>query len=188
MKDFEVAFREAAWKFDRAALATGATIVLPDGSSLLVRSVRRRWWSVGFRDELHIERDGVPVPGSDGDPRVLGRRAGAIIIFFGLLRVGLAALWLLFQRGGASRAFDLIAVEGVVLVVLGILAAFGRRLPVALAAGVFALEMVLALVNSPAVQNPAGLLIQVLVIVHLVLAWRRMAPRQRQPSLAQVFE
>ena len=62
-----------------------------------------------------------------------------------------------------------------------------KRLPVALAAGLLAAEVPLAAVlDGP--PNPLWLIIQVLVIVRLVRAWRRMAPREKRPSLAQVFE
>ncbi len=105
MKDFQVSLGDASWKLDRPSLETGATIVLPDGSSLFVRSVKRRWWSVGGRDELVIERDGIPIPGSDGDPRIIGRGAARLIILFALLRLGIVALLLLFQRPGTPAVF-----------------------------------------------------------------------------------
>ncbi|HEY6002395.1 MAG TPA: hypothetical protein VIV57_05925 [Anaeromyxobacter sp.] len=187
-KDFEVAFEGKAWKLDPALLAGGASLTLADGSSLLVQRLKRRWWSIGLRDELHVERDGVPVPGSDGDPRVLGRRAASVLLLFGLLRVLFVGLWFTFQRvGGGGAVLNPVAAEGALLAVLGILAAFGLRLPVLLGAALLVAELLVSVASGLRV-GPFALVIQVLVIVHLVRTWRRMRPRERQPSLASVFE
>jgi hypothetical protein len=183
-KDFEVAFDGKAYELERRLLESGASLTLGDGSSLFVQRVKRRWWSIGFRDELRVDRDGVPVPGSDGDPRVVGRGAGGVLILFGLLRLLFLAPWLLFAR---SPAFLPVVAEGIGLTVLGVLALLGLRLPVALGAGLLVAES-LALVALGRVPNPAGVVIQVLVVVYLVRAWRRMRPRLPQPSLASVFE
>jgi hypothetical protein len=169
-------------------------MILPDGSSLLVRLVKPAWWSVGRHRQLLVERDGMPLPGSDGHPLAVGRRAGRLILFLVVLRVLFFMLWRLFDQqgrsgGGSVGVFGaLLPLETPILLVLGIAALFGRRLPVALAAGLFALEAFALLVASGGVPNPFGLLIQVLVTVELVRAWREMAPRQRVPSLASVFE
>lgn len=185
LRAFQVSFDGTVWQLDRPTLATGVTLVLPDGSSLFVQSVKRRWWSIAFRDELRVERNGVPVPGSDGDPRVIGRGAASVLVFFGLLRFVFVTLWMVFSRPG-SLAPNPLALEGLTLIVLGILAAFGQRLPIALGAGLLVAEILVFAASG--MLNPVGLLIQVLVIVHLVHAWRRMRPRPPQPSLGSVFE
>jgi hypothetical protein len=187
-EDFEVTFEGKALRLERAVLEGGASVTLADGSSLFVQRVKRRWWSVGLRDELHLERNGVPVPGSDEDPRVLGRRAGSVLVFFGLLRFTFIGLWLAFQRGGGGGAgFLLVAAEGVLLAAVGVVAAFGLRLPVIIGAGLLGAELIGA-IGAGMTVAPLALLIQVLVIVHLVRSWRRMRPRPPQPSLASVFE
>lgn len=78
-------------------------------------------------------------------------------------------------------------VEGCVLIVLGVLAAMGKRLPIALACGLFVLDLALALATGGAV-NPMALLVQIIILAHLARSWRRMRPRPRLPSLASVFE
>lgn len=196
-KTFQVSLGGATWTLDRAQLEAGVPITLPDGSSLALRWERRRFWSISFRDELHVERNGVPLPGSDGDPRVIGRRAGRVLLLFGFLRLVFVGLWTVFDRGGPSRVGGLgavgglMAVAGLGLMALGLVASFGPRLPVLLGAVLLGLEELVWIagwVGSGAGLNPTGVVIQVLVIAHLVRAWRRMKPRAEQPSLATVFE
>jgi hypothetical protein len=190
--DLEVALGDGAWRLDRAAVDAGASVVLPGGSTLLVHRVRRRWWSVALRDDLRVERDGVPVPASDGDPRTIGRRAARLILLLALMRVGFVGLWFVFSRtgpewAGMNVAGAMFLGAGAALVLLAVLAWLGKRLAVALAAGLFSLELAASyafLGGRPGI----GTLILVLVIVHLVQAWQRMRPRAAQPNLASVFE
>lgn len=197
MRNFQVSLGDRSWRLERPQLKDGATIVLPDGSSLLVQRLPRPWYSIDSRSALIVERDGLPLPGSDGDPRVLGRRAGGLILIFGALR-GLVVVWLglvAAQERGFTSPDQALAAQvgvaaavsaGVILIILGVLAILGRRRPVVIAAGVLALEVLLSFSGGP--PNPFGLLIQALVIVHLVRVWKRMEPRQARPTLAQVFE
>jgi hypothetical protein len=189
MKDFEARLGAAAWKLDRPALEAGARLVLPDGSTLLLQRPSRPWYSMDSRGHLIVERNGLPVPGSDGDPRVVGRRAASLILLFGLVRFAVAGAMIATQPAGSALASNLaiVAALGLALLVLGILAALGKRTPVLVAAVVFGLEA-LAVIATGSAANPGGVVIQALVIVHLVRAWRRMEPRQPQPSLASVFE
>ena len=191
LKDFEVALDGQAWRLDRAAVLAGATITIPGGSSLFVRSVRRRWWSVALRDELRVELDGVPVPGSDGHPLAIGRRAASVIALFGLLRVLFVGLWAVFSAADGRAVDPLAAIttaSGAIQIVLAVLAGFGLRLPVLLAAGLLTLELVAAVALAGARSSGLGFVVQVLVIVHLHGAWKRMRPRTATPSLATVFE
>ncbi len=190
MRDFQVALVGGPmWRFDREALKVGATVFLPDGSSLFLRYEKPKWWSVGGRKELHVERNGVPLPGSDGDPRVIGRRMASLIILFGLLRVVLGGLLTIFEEAQGPRPAGsvLVGIEGLLLIGLGVVAAFGRRLPVVLAAGLLAAELLIAL-STGGILNPIGVVVQVLVILYLFRAWRRMAPRAPQATLSSVFE
>src|SRR5512138_1146217 len=83
LRDFEVALDGAgAWRLEPAAVRAGAAVTLPGGATLRVQWVKRRWWSIGFRDALRLERDGVPVPGSDLDPRVVARGGGRLMLLF----------------------------------------------------------------------------------------------------------
>lgn len=192
-KTFQVGLGGATWTLERAQLMAGASITLPDGSSLALRWERRRFWSLSLRDELHVERNGVPLPGSDGDPRVIGRRAGRVLLLFGFLRVAFIALYALFQRSGPLRAGGggglgvIWAFTGLGLAALGALASFGLRLPVLLGAALLGLES-LGWLAAGGTLNPTGIVIQLLLIAHFVRAWQRMKPRAEQPSLASVFE
>ncbi|HET8538561.1 MAG TPA: hypothetical protein VFL83_01685 [Anaeromyxobacter sp.] len=194
LKGFEVALDGQAWTLDRAAVLAGASITLPGGSTLFVQNVRRRWWSVALRDDLRVDLDGAPVPGSDGHPRTIGRRAASVIALFGLLRLFLVAMWVSLASApdanaiSASFTFNLAAVDGAVLLVLAIPAALALRPAVVLAAGLLGVELAVSLLFAGGRASGLGVLIQVLVIVHLVDAWRRMRPRSPSPSLAAVFE
>jgi hypothetical protein len=190
LRNFEVSLGGKRWPIDRSALAAGTTLVLPDGSSLLVKRPRRFWHSTDSSSTLIVERDGIPLPGSDGDPRVLGRRAGRLILFFGGFRAfAITAVLLNARQTGepVPLVVKAVAAEGVALLALGVVAMFGWRPPLAIAAGLLVAEG-LAWLGSGGLPNPVGVMIQALVILHLFRAWKRMAPREKQPSLAQVFE
>lgn len=188
LRDFEVALGDRRLRLDPAAVRAGTSATLPDGSALHVRYARRSFWSIAFRDDLHVERDGVPVPGSDGDPRVIGRRAARVMAFFGLLRVGFLLLFHLFSRqpGGVPGPVQVVMLSGLALLVLAALAALGLRLAVALGAGLVGLEVGVAVATGVG-ATPVALLIQLLLVAHLASAWRRMRPRAPRPALGQVF-
>jgi hypothetical protein len=170
-----------AWTIERPSLLAGTTLVLPDGSSLHVRWVKRRWYSIGMRDELRVERDGVPVPGSDGDPRVIGRQVGGLLLVLALLRLLLFAIALPSTRA-PSNLIGLV-LEGGAVLVLGVLAWSGVRTAALIAAVLFGLEAVVALVAAP-----GATVIQALIAAHLIRAWRKMKPRARIQSLREIFE
>lgn len=188
-EDLEVALDGApASRIDPNALDDGASIALADGSSLLLRRVRRPWSSMAFRDELRVERDAVPLPGSDGDPRAIGRRAAALIALFGLLQFGFLAMWILFQRPSGLDSSSLGSLAPLLVhLLLAALAALGVRLAVLLAAGVFALELA-AYLAAAGWRPGIGTLILAFVSVRLVHAWRLMRPTAPKVSLAKVFE
>ncbi len=197
LRDFQVELDGQVWSVDRSAAVGGTSITLPGGSSLFVHWVKRTWSSIALRDELRVERDGVPVPGSDGDPRVVGRRAASVIALFGLLRFFLVALlWSINGRATMSAApaavmedgFLLgVAAEGALLVALAFVAAFGVRAAVVIAAGVLAVEFA-ASIATGSFRPGLGTVVQVLVIVHLYRCWKRMKPRLPTANLAAVFE
>jgi hypothetical protein len=162
--------------FDQSSLGFGAGVALPDGTKLFLERVPRRWWSIGMRDELLVERQGAPVPGSDGDPRTIARRAGRLVILFGLL-MAVGGISFSITRGG-SPLLTLLALEGTVLVALGIAAAVGLRFPIGAAAFVLVAEPVLAFAMG-ADLKPGGLLIRALLVAHLLRSWRRMAAPAR---------
>lgn len=188
LKDFEVSVDGTTWKLEPDAVRAGAAVALAGGSALFVKWDRRRFWSVAFRDDLRVERDGVPLPGSDGDPRVIARRASRVILLFGFLRVLFVGLLQAFDPSAVVASGSmLVALSGLVLLALGAVAAFGRRLPLAIAAGLLALELAVMLGMSLRLA-PTGIVVQALVIVHLVQSWQRARPRVAAPTLGAIFE
>jgi hypothetical protein len=174
-RDFRVALDDAPeWSIDRASLLRGATLVLPDGTSLFVRYVRRPWYSVGQRHELRVERDGVPLPGSEGDPRRIGRQAAGLLLLLAALRLAV-----LVVAPGELVPPALLAAEAGVVMVLGVLAWLGIRPAVLLSAVLFLAEIPLV---------PGLLVLQLLLAAYLLAAWRRMRPRVRAPNLREIFE
>jgi hypothetical protein len=133
------------------------------------------------------------VPGSDEDPRVVGRRAASVVGLFGLLRLLLFGLWLAF-RGDARPGSGLdpwlvvLTVEGATLLALAVAASLGARVAVAAAAALLALELAASLVVGGGRVGGGAVLIQVLVIVHLYQCWQRMKPKVPTANLAAVFE
>ncbi len=175
---------------DRRTFQRGATLGLPDGTGLLVRWAKPEWWSVGLGAELRVERQGVPVPGSDGDPRTVGRRAARLAGFFGalFLAVGLVGSVL----SGTDVAFGAaMAIEGAVLLVLAVLGGFGLRFPILAAAAVLAVDgagQTAFLLAAGSFPNPLGLAIRAAVVVQLFRSWRRMRPLPPPVEYARVFE
>jgi hypothetical protein len=158
--------------FDPSRLATGVSVALPDGTALRIERSPRRWWSVALRDDLLVDRQGVPVPGSDGDPRTIGRRAARLIALFGVLLVVYGLLWQLFSvesHGPGSALF----LEGVLLLILAAVAAFGVRTPLLLAALLIAAEATVIVVRTGQF-TPTALVVNALVVVYLVQSWLRM--------------
>jgi hypothetical protein len=190
-RDVEVALGDATWRLELpAAKAKGASLFLPDGSKLTVSRTDWRWYTLEPWHDLDVDRDGVPVPGSPGDPRMVGRRAGGLILFFAAARILILAGGLLGAWGSGERPGLLVvetAIEGALLLLLGILAMMGKRLPVALATAMLAAGVAVVLVAGGR-PHPVGLVIHLVLIASMVHAWKRMAPREKQPSLAQVFE
>ena len=154
------------------ALAIGGRLALPDGSRLTVRRVARRWWSVAFRDEVLLERGGAPVPGSDGDPRTIGRRAGRLLLLYGFAVAVLTLLFRIFSRPGTHLGGGH---EGPALLLFGVLALLGQRWPILLGAVLILADSALALAQD-GLASPVGLLVRGLVAFHLVQAWQRTAP------------
>jgi len=187
LRDFRVAEGDSSWALDRAALRQGVTIVLGDGSSLLVKVQRPPWWSVGMGREILLECDGAAVPGSDGHPRQVGRRAARLILLFALLQFALLLLLGIFSPQRARTDLELvILLSPFALTALGAFAFFGSRLAVLLASLFFALQLVLALVGDGR-PNPTAIVIQAAVAASLGTAWSRMRPRSAKPPVS-VFD
>jgi hypothetical protein len=149
LRDFRVSVPGRAWTLDPSVVLAGTLLTLPDGSSLFIRIVKRCLWSGVFRDELLVARDGVPLPGSDGSPRLIAKRAMRMLVLFAFLRILFATLLTMLQRPGAGGPnLGLMLLEGLALLVLGVLAWFGLRTPVLLGAVLLGVESTFALLRG----------------------------------------
>ena len=172
-RDFRVVLNDNIWPVERAPLDQGAYVQLPDGSVLMVKVVRRRWWSTAIRSDLHVELNGVPLPGSDGHSRVIVRRAARLVGALGLLEVLFAALLAAFTESRLQRSIaGLVVLEGLMLLPLAGIGMFGMRVAILLAAILIAVDTVVA-AGGAGVMNPAAILVRGLVIWNLLTAWNR---------------
>jgi len=157
---------------ERAALEAGATFALPDGTTLFVRRVPRAWWSIALHAELRVERDGVPVPGSDAHPRVVARRAARLLVMLAIGEFLLLTMWAFLSRPGA-HGFGVVALESAVLLVLGICVFAGLQDAILVAAAALAL-LPLADLTSPASFSLALIVLRAALVAYLIDRWRRM--------------
>lgn len=156
---------------DPLALDTGATVLLPDETSLHVQRVRRAWWSLDVRDELRLERLRAPVPGSDGDPVTIRRRAAGLMALLGALFATFGLLWAIFSPVADRTASHTILV-GLLLVVPAAFAASGVRSAILIAAILLVADVLLVLRATGQVA-PGAIMIRALIVVHLYRAWSR---------------
>ena len=194
-RDMEVLLDGArvAGPFDRAAFERGATFMLPDATTLTVRWVKPAWWTFSAGAELRVERQGVPVPRSDGDPHVIGRRAARVVGAFGMLTFLFAVGWRFFAKPGVAQPGALlgVAAEGLLLLFLALLGLFGLRFPILVAAILFGLNALAAVgfgLQEGSVPSPIGLFIQIAVAIFLFRSWRRMKPLPPPVEVARIFE
>ena len=127
----------------RRELLAGQTFRLPDGSMLKLRLIQRLTGS-----ELHILRDGQPIPGSASHPQTAVNSAYWVLFLAAAMDIGFSVMGLALHVdllgemgvGAFSLAF------GVAYVILGFLVKRGS--PAALYAGIglFVLDAVLGLV------------------------------------------
>jgi hypothetical protein len=180
-KDLEISLDGVARKLAPTAVEAGTSVALPDGSSLVVRT-RRRWWSLFRRHEVHLHRNGEPVPGSDADPRVIGALAGNALVALVVLRFLFLGLWQVFSlhegTGGSGITLSGMAflAEGILLLAAGVLPRFGLRLPLLLGAALLAGELVFMEARSPRHAPPLVVILWALVILGAVRGWWRMRP------------
>jgi hypothetical protein len=134
-------------------LKEAAPVALRDGPPIDLRWVRRMDGC-----ELHVERAGVPLPGSPGDPQArLDRLAavlyvvgGATVLVSAISEVSHIALLAVHGYGFAS------GIEGSIVAALGWFVARGSRLSLGLAVTLVALELILSFASgSPPVASIA---------------------------------
>lgn len=111
---------------DREALLNGGVEY-----TLRDHTVLRVWLELGPRGipMLYLTRNGMPIPGSEGDPARILLYTLVLIWIFGGLQIMFAAA--VINNGRADEDIFLIFAAGLILILLGILA-WGRRSVVAM--------------------------------------------------------
>lgn len=131
---------------------------LPDGSDLSLRWVKtRHGW------ELHLLRDGRPVPGSDADPQQRLFRLAKLLYVVAALTVGVSVLSLLAGPFGDFGVAS--AVEGFIIAALGFFIGRRSRVALTLAIIVFALEIAAEASTFGSGQGVRG------IVIHGFLVW-----------------
>lgn len=150
----------------KAELEAGRSFVMSDGSSLMVRR------TPGLMPVMNVTRDGVPLPGSPGDPETHVRGAATVLFFIAALNAGLGVVSLVIESDFLARAGIGIAsvVFGMVYGGLGYLTLRRSLIALAIGIGLFVLDGVVSLVAGAAAGRPpvAMIVMRVFLIVALV--------------------
>lgn len=157
---------------DHAALSEGRDITLPDGTTLHLRLV-----SSFLSRELHLLRDGVPLPGTAGDPdSVRGEAIGALVFLaVANLTLGLVTSvtrWEPLVRAGLHSGS---VATGVVYGVLALLAFKRQGWAYLVGAVLFGLDSLGSLswvIWSNHNPNIGAILIRIMTVWYLVRGWR----------------
>ena len=153
---------------DQKALRSGASVTLPDGSSLSVRLERRF-----LGPELVLTRNRVPVSGSNTDPETLVKTSVSILYFV----AGASALLGIAVEVFDIRMFRVLGfgissiVSGAIFGVLGYFAQRRSRIALGTAIVLFAIDGVIGIaVAAEHTGSPPGgaLLVRIMFIVAMV--------------------
>jgi hypothetical protein len=167
----------------------GESLTLPDGSVLHLR-VRKTLLPM-----LLLNRNGLPVPGSPGDPHHQIQNASKLLWFICALNVmiGLASLVspdsLLASLGGGGWAI----LDGAGFGVLAFFTGRRSRVAIALAIALYVVESLLVLGDTVAATgraNVGAIIVRVLFLMFLVRGWNgmkelakgRAAPATHEPN------
>jgi hypothetical protein len=160
----------------KAALEAGAELVLPDGGTLRVQLTG------GMQPELHITRDGVPLPGSASDPATRVKTAAGVMYFIAGLSaiVGLAAALLhveLLERNGFGWAS---VATGALFAVLAFFTSRGSRVALVVGIVLYILDGLLGVVvgfmSLPGGSTPpvGSIVMHVILVMPLFRAFGAM--------------
>jgi len=157
----------------------GTTVRLPDGSSL---SIELRGVGVfGTEKELHLTRDGKPLPGTAGDPETAAKTGGYVLYFL----AGMNALCGAVSLSGSVEAFGPDMAIGALIMaglfgVLGLFTMRGSRVALGIAMGIYLLDGVatFALTASAGGSPPLGMIwIRVIFLMAMGRAFLTMGQR-----------
>lgn len=165
-KDFTVSLdgRELGRMNGRLELENGDIYPLEDGTVLEVKL------TTGLTTELMVTRDGVPLPGTDADPREQVNAASGVVLFIAGLNLVLGFVAELGQVGllleiGAGWTS---VVLGVVFLGLGLWARKGSKLALILAIVLFTLDGALGLyftMEAGGTPGTGGVVMRVFLLI-----------------------
>jgi hypothetical protein len=155
---------------DKQALLRGAEFQLPDGSTLKVRLIQSLMGS-----ELHILRNGQPIPGSASHPETLVKSAYWVLYLIAVISLVFGAIGRLMHINmlGELGVGDFSLAFGLIYIVLGYLVR--RHSALALYAGIalFAADTVLGLVltaQSGGTPNMFNIVLRGLMFIPMIQA------------------
>ncbi len=157
----------------------GTSVRLPDGSSLSIEL--RRGGPFGGRAELHLARDGKPLPGTAGDPDTAARTAAYLLYFL----AGMNALCGAVSLSGSIEAFGPDMAIGALIMaglfgVLGLFTMRGSRIALGLAMGIYLLDGIATFILAAGSGGtpPMGMIwIRVIFLVGMGRAFLTMGQR-----------
>lgn len=134
-------------------LTEGRTFTLPDGSSLRVHF--QKTGLLGQAGELHLTRDGEPVPGTAGDPETAARSAGYILYFLAGVNMCCGVIAMsgqvdVLDPGAAIGALVMAGIFGV----LGLFTMRGSRIALGIAMALYLLDGVVTLFMQLGAGSP----------------------------------
>lgn len=137
----------------------GTSVRLPDGSTLSIEL--RGVGAFGTRKELHLARDGKPLPGTAGDPETAAKTAGYLLYFLAGMNAlcGAVSLSGSIEMLGPDMAIGTLVMAGL-FGVLGLFTMRGSRIALGIAMAVYLLDGVatLVLTSSAGGSPPLGML------------------------------
>jgi len=152
----------------REELADGRSLTLADGSELRIRHQKTGLFGNG--GELHLTRDGEPLPGTASDPETAARSAGYILYFLAGMNMCCGVL----AMSGQLEVLDPSAAIGTLLMaglfgVLGLFTMRGSRVALGIAMAVYLLDGVATVVMQLGAGTPPIGMILVRVVILLAL-------------------
>lgn len=168
---------------ERAEAERIHVLSLPDGSTLELRYEKRGAWGNSY--ELHLLRNGAPLPGSVGDPVERAKQGGYLLFFIAALNLACGAAALL---GGVDALAQAGAGVGSMIAaglygVLGFLTMRGSRVALGIAMALYVLDWLAGValsLDEGGSPNLGGLFVRVIFVMAMWRSFTGMA----QPSPA----
>lgn len=168
----------------QSALKEGRDFPLGDGTTLHIQLV------VGLTAELHVTRDGAPLPGTSSDPEQRVKAAGGVVFFIAGINAVLGLLVVFFGVGTLERlGFGWgNLVTGLIYAGLAYAVSYHRSaLALGVAVALFALDAVFSVtmaVSSGGSPPIGGLIARGLLLLSMVRGFGAIRELKRRPDFA----